>query len=216
MNSRKIPFFILALLLSCTEKTNLNKSSNASAAQKTEQGSSKTAKEKPIDISKEETIQKANSKIIGIFKTKKYEDLALYFHPEKGVTFSMYANIKPNEDKRFTKSEFLYYLPSDTKFTWGIKDGMGDLYIDKTYNYLNTWVWNKDYTKATYELNGKISRGNSLENVSKIFPGSEVAVNFVKGTSEYNEMDWGTLAFVFEKFQGMYYLVAIVNDRWTS
>ncbi len=209
----EIPTLLLLLFLGCNEKTKVNV--KLPEQKNTENTFPKQSATQEIKVASDETIKTINGKLLGLLKDRKYKELSTYIHPEKGITFSMYANVKPKEDRTFSAEEFVYYYNKGTKFSWGTKDGSGETYMDTIPNYLSNWVWNKDYTKGIYELNAKLSHGNTLENIADVYPKAQIAVNYVKGTEANNEMDWGSLAFVFEEFKGMYYLVAIINDRWT-
>ena len=191
-------------LLNCQEKQN-----------STSQRASIPVVEKKAEISKEETLKMMNSNLLQFLKHKNFDKFSSYIHPKKGVTFSMYAFVDPNSDHCFTKKEFIESYPKTTKLTWGEKDGTGELYVETVQNYLNNWVWKKDFSISKYELNGKISHGNSLENAKEIYPKSDITVNFISGTKEFSEMDWQALGFVFEEFEGKYYLIAVINDQWT-
>lgn len=173
-------------------------------------------KPKVPEISKEETLGTMNANLLEFLKTKSFEKLANYIHPLKGVRFSMYAFVQPESDKTFTKKQFLEFLPNPAKFTWGHKDGTGTAYQVPLQNYLTDWVWKKDFSQSKYILNGKISYGNSKDNAREIYPKADIAVNYIPGTKQYSEMDWQTLAFVFEEYEGRYYLTGVINDQWTT
>jgi len=207
---KHLPLLLFIFLMSCHQKD--KNPAEKSAVEKTE---SVSVPGKSPEISKEETLQTMNNNLLQFLKNKNYQKLASYIHPEKGITFSMYAFVDPSSDKHFSKEDFLKYLPTQEKFTFGEKDGSGEKYITTIQNYLMNWVWQKDFSQSKYEWNGKISHGNTLENAKQVYPKADITVNFVPGTKEMSEMDWGSLAFVFEEFNGRYFLVAIINDRWT-
>ncbi|MBW7676480.1 hypothetical protein [Chryseobacterium chendengshani] len=165
--------------------------------------------------SKKEDLRKINDEILIILKNKNYKSFAEFIHPEKGVRFSMYAFTSINEDKHFTKPDFIKYQPTKTIFTWGARDGSGDPYKATVNQYLKDWVFVKDFTNASYSANEFQAGGNSLNNLKEIYPDTDFTENYIQGTGKNNEMDWNTLRLIFEEFQGKYYLVAVVNDRWT-
>lgn len=165
--------------------------------------------------SKNEDLKKINNEILSVLKNKNYKAFAEYIHLEKGVRFSMYAFTSINDDKHFTKSDFIKYQPTKTIFTWGARDGSGDSYKATINQYLKDWVFVKDFTNANYSFNEFQGGGNSLNNLKEIYPDTDFTENYIKGTGENNEMDWNTLRLIFEEFQGKYYLIGVVNDRWT-
>ena len=166
-------------------------------------------------LNKEETLKNLNNEILSILKSKDYAKLAKHIHPEKGVEFSMYAYVNPKKDKHFTKEEFNKFVATNIKFTWGEKDGTGDLLILSIKDYLNQWVFKKDFTKGEFHFNTFKGTGNSLNNLKEIYPNNYFTENYIGGSEEYGGMDWNCLRFVFEELYGTYYLVSVINDQWT-
>ena len=160
-------------------------------------------------------IRMLNGEILTLLKTKNYTELAQFIHPEKGIRFSMYGYVQHKKDKIFTKEEFQKYIETDIKFTWGEKDGTGDLLQMSIKNYLEKWVFLKDFTIAETFTDETKSRGNTLNNLKEIYPHSIYTENYLKGSKEYSEMDWNALRLVFEEFEGKLFLVGLINDRWT-
>lgn len=156
-----------------------------------------------------------NQEILQALKNKDYKKLAEYIHPEKGIRFSMYAFVNPKDDKHFSKTDFEKYEPTKTLFTWGAMDGSGELYKATIDDYLTKWVYSKDFVTGQTSLNEFLGKGNSLNNLKKIYPNADFVENFIKGSEANAEMDWKTLRLVFEEYQGKYYLVGVVNDQWT-
>ncbi|REC49437.1 hypothetical protein [Chryseobacterium pennipullorum] len=163
----------------------------------------------------EEALKKANDEVLQALKNKDYKAFASMIHPEKGIRFSMYAFVSLKEDKHFSKADFEKYQPTKTLFTWGAMDGSGDPYKATINDYLGKWVFSRDFTTSQYTLNKFTGKGNSLNNLVEIYPKHDFTENYLKGTEKNGEMDWKTLRFVFEEFQGKYYLIAVVNDQWT-
>ncbi|EJL71696.1 hypothetical protein [Chryseobacterium populi] len=168
-----------------------------------------------VIANKEEVLKKTNDEILKTLKDKDYKKFAECIHPKKGIRFSMYAFVDPKNDKQFSKEAFEKYYPGKTLFTWGSHDGSGDPYKETIKNYLGKWVFSKDFTVSSYSLNKFQGGGNSLNNLQEIYPKHDFTENYIKGTEKYGEMDWKALRFVFEEFQGTYYLIAVVNDQWT-
>ncbi|MFZ4929748.1 hypothetical protein [Chryseobacterium sp. Mn2064] len=183
-----------------------------SMAQAKSENAANTVKNK---AEKESALKKTNDELLQALKNKDYKTFASYIHPEKGIRFSMYAFVDLKEDKHFSKAEFEQYLPTKTLFTWGAHDGSGDPYKATINDYLGKWVFSKDFTLSQYALDTFLGGGNSLNNLKEIYPKHDFTENYSKGTEKSGEMDWKTLRFVFEEFQGKYYLIAVVNDQWT-
>lgn len=164
---------------------------------------------------KEAALKQANDEVLKALKNKDYTAFASMIHPQKGIRFSMYAFINLKEDKHFSKADFEKYQPSKTLFTWGLQDGSGDPYKATINNYLDKWVFSKDFTASQYSSDKFIGGGNSLNNLKEIYPKADFTENYIKGTEKSGNMDWKTVRFVWEEFQGKYYLIAVVNDQWT-
>lgn len=165
--------------------------------------------------SKEETLKTLNSEILSALKSNEIEKLSKFIHPEKGIRFSMYGYVQPNTDKYFTKEEFIKYAPTNIKFTWGEKDGTGDQLVLSIKDYLNQWVFKRDFTSAEYYQNSFKGGGNSINNLKEIYPKTDFTENYIPGSEKYGGIDWNSLRFVFEELYGTYYLVAVINDEWT-
>lgn len=208
-----IPIFALALLTAC--KKNPEKpvpNVIDSMAQAKEKNLENTKQQKKTD---EAAVKKANDEILQALKGKDYKMFASLIHPEKGITFSMYGFVDPKEDRHFSKEDFEKFQPTKTLFTWGAQDGSGDPYKATINDYFTKWVFSKDFTASQYSLNKFQGGGNSLNNLKEIYPGKDFTENYIKGTEKNSEMDWKTIRFVFEEFQGKQYLIAVVNDQWT-
>ena len=129
----------------------------------------------------------------------------------------MYAYVRPETDKVFSREQFAQYLQqSKIRFTWGEKDGTGDLLVTPLPTYLDTWIDASKFNNASIGINEFQHSGNMINNLKKIYPNSEVVEFYHKGSEEYAGMDWRIMRLVFEEYQGKRYLVAIVNEQWTT
>ena len=167
------------------------------------------------DLNRAQTLETLNNEVISTLKTKDFVKFSKYIHPEKGIRFSMYGYVQPKQDKHFTRGEFIKYVPTNIKFTWGEKDGTGDKLVLPIKDYLTKWVFKKDFKGAEYHENVFKGSGNSINNLKEIYPKADFTENYIPGSEEYGEMDWKSLRFVFEELYGTKYLVAVINDEWT-
>lgn len=165
-------------------------------------------------VNETQVLRKLNRDIIHLLKTKNYSSLQRYIHPEKGVRFSMYAFVSP-QDKLFSAQEYHKYVESPVKFTWGTTDGEGKPVVLSLPAYLETWVFKRDFSQAEVFINEFKGSGNSLNNLKEKYSDSRFTENYIHGTEQYSGMDWNALRLVFEKFEGRYFLVAVINDQWT-
>lgn len=165
---------------------------------------------KSIVLNQAEQIQK-------YLALEDFDQLLPYIHPTKGVRFSMYAYVQKETDKTFSREQFAKYLQQPRiKFTWGAKDGVGDLYITTLPDFLNNWVAAEQYDFKNATFNSFQGSGNSLNNLEEVYQNADFVEFYHSGKNpQYEGMDWRAMRLVFEEYQGKYYLVAIVNDQWT-
>ncbi|OAV00336.1 Uncharacterised protein [Moraxella veridica] len=146
---------------------------------------------------------------------QQYDKITPHIHPTKGVRFSLYAYVNPDKDKVFSQAEFDKYLnQSKIQFTWGEKDGTGDLYIVSLPTYLANWVV-RDTRFEKVGVNEFYGTGNSLNNLADVYPEHEFVEFYSAGSETCAGMDWRCMRLVFETYQGRPYLVAIITDEWT-
>lgn len=209
-------FPILLLLVFCS-KENASKTSTSIDSVAISMDSAKTNSKDSLTLgeSAQTDVKSLNKKILQLLKMKDYEKFAQYFHPEKGVRFSMYGYVQPKKDKIFTKDDLLKYIGTNIKFTWGEKDGTGDLLQMSLKNYLEKWVFVKDFTQSEFSINEIKHSGNTINNIKEIYPNSTFTENYLDGTEEYVGMDFNSLRLVYEEFEGKLFLVGIINNQWT-
>lgn len=168
------------------------------------------------DIS-QQTLKQQALRIQRALANKDFARITNDIHPTRGVRFSMYAYVRPETDKVFSREQFAQYLQqSKIRFTWGEKDGTGDLLVTPLPTYLDTWIDASKFNNASISINEFQHSGNMINNLKKIYPNSEVVEFYHKGSEEYSCMDWRIMRLVFEEYQGKRYLVAIVNEQWTT
>ena len=164
--------------------------------------------------STEKTVINLNREIISVLKNGDHKKLSSSIHPEKGIRFSMYSFISA-KDKTFSKLEFEKYIDSDTKFTFGEKDGSGAVFTVSLNDYLEDWIFKKDFNKAKINYQSFEGKGNTLNNIKEKYPDAITVENYLAGTVEYSYMDWNSLILIFEKSGDQYFLVGIANNQWT-
>lgn len=168
-------------------------------------------------ISLDSSLTLLNNEILLQLKNKDYEGFAKHLHPEDGCLFSPYGFIDTENARLFTQEGFIKLLNSGDKVVWGSYDGSGDPINLNLKAYLEKFVYNADYVNAEkFALNKMLGSGNSLNNLTKVFPGLNFSENYFSGfKKEYDGMDWTTLRLIFKKSGDVYYLRAVVHDQWT-
>lgn len=168
------------------------------------------------DIS-QQTLRQQALRIQRALVNKDFSRITNDIHPTRGVRFSMYAYIRPETDKVFSRGQYAQYLQqSNIRFTWGEKDGTGDLLITPLPDYLSNWVAASAFDQnAEISINSSKAMGNSINNLNKIYQNSDFVEFYSNGSEKYSGMDWRAMRLVFEEYQGKRYLVAVINDQWT-
>lgn len=201
----------LALVLAATGCQSSAESNTAITNQSNGHSSTPTVS----DIS-QQTLKQQAVRIQRALANQEFSRIINDIHPTRGVRFSMYAYVRPETDKVFSREQFAQYLQqSKVRFTWGEKDGTGDLLVTPLPIYLDTWIDARKFNNASISINEFQHSGNMINNLKKIYPNSEVVEFYHKGSEEYAGMDWRIMRLVFEEYQGKRYLVAIVNEQWT-
>ena len=207
IQSMKRIILCFLLIFSCQKKN--EKPSVKSADKKIETSLSQT------EVSQQESLEEISRAILQSVKSQNYGVFESKIHPAKGVRFSMYAFVDENRDKVFTKEDFRKFIDSKIIFTWGEKDGSGELYKTTLRNYLSDWMLKKDFSSGKLSVNSFQASGNSLNNLREVYPDSKFVEFYLPGTDEDSKMDWFALRLVFEKLDGIYYLTGVINDQWT-
>lgn len=161
-------------------------------------------------------ISKKAKATVEAIKNKNMKQLKTMIHPDKGVRFSPYTYVDKKSDLVFKPSQIGKLPTSKTVYTWGAYDGSGNP-IKATFNqYYRNFIYDRDYKnmkKVGY--NQTIGKGNTVNNIRKVYPNSIVVEYYFGGTKKYSGMDWSSLKLVYEKKGSKWYLVGIVHDEWT-
>lgn len=134
------------------------------------------------------------------------------------VLFSPYLFVDTTSALKFSFQELLVLAGSDVSNKWGLYDGSGEPIFLDIQNYFTRFVNDVNYLDDTAEITlGEVQqRGNSLSNLTELFPDGEF-VEFYKGPvdDELMGMDWRSLILVFQLVNDEMTLVAIVHNEWT-
>lgn len=141
-----------------------------------------------------------------------------FVHPQKGVRFSPYASVIPDEDRLVKRKQLLQMWTSTKRYKWGGYDGSGDPIWLTFKNYHRHFIFDHDFSRAqsvTYNPE-TMSHGNTPNNIRAIYPQAIAVEYYFPGfDSKRSGMDWSSLWLVFEKKGSDWYLVGIVHDEWT-
>lgn len=160
-------------------------------------------------------LMNISTEILKSIKTKNYNKLATFIHPQDGVRFSPYANISLN-DRKFLGSELIQLAKQSKPIDWGSSwdEGTELLTIGQ---YFKKFVYDVDFLNAELKSINKFhSQGTDLNNITDVYPGCDVTEFFFSGFDEKNGgMDFRGLRLVFKLLDKHPFLIAIVHDEWT-
>lgn len=163
-------------------------------------------------------IQGKAKEVLLALKTQDFPKLASYVHPRKGVLFSPYATIGESPHLVFSQNNLSHIQHSEPiKYVWGVSDGEGESIQLTVKEYFQDYVFSRDFTldkSPTYNQHNQ--PGTSINNVFEIYPEAIVVDYFDPGPPETDGMGWRYLRLVFEKENEEWFLVAVVNDQWTT
>lgn len=165
----------------------------------------------------DQQLQARAVQTLGALKNKNMGYLSTLAHPEKGIRFSPYATIDPENDVVLTAEEIKNIRADSRSFVWGRYDGTGEEIKMPFMEYMDEFVYDRDFLNAEETAkNEVIGTGNSINNLETVYPDAEFFEYHFSGFNpEYGGMDWVSLRLVFEEYKGKWYLVGIVHDQWT-
>ncbi|MNW47038.1 hypothetical protein [Paenibacillus peoriae] len=167
----------------------------------------------------QKVIASRAEQVIRALKDSNMKKLKGLVHPKKGVRFSPDATIQVNGDLLFKGKELEQLIRSDKVYEWGSYDGSGNPIKLTFQEYLNSFIYDRDYANAERKAyNQFIMHSSSTDNLREIYPHAIfVEYNFSKGvgSSDISELMWSSLRIIFEYYKGEWYLVGISHDHWT-
>lgn len=144
--------------------------------------------------------------------------LSGWIHPDRGLLFSPYAAVEPEEAVVLSVDDVRALPATDAVRTWGYHDGTGEPIRATFAEYHARFVFDRDFRQAPrVSVDERIGTSTTLDNLRDVFPGATVVEFHDPGTDPALEgMDWGSLRLVLERVEGRWWLVAVVHDRWTT
>ena len=140
--------------------------------------------------------------------------LSRMVHPEQGLLFSPYAYVNSDSARRFTAEQVAAFSGDNSSYVWGVYDGSGEPIELSIQDYFQRFVFDRDFTAApVVGIDRILYSGNTLENVTEVFPGAHFVELYDPGT-EPDGLDWAILRLVFTELDGEYYLTAVSTSAW--
>ena len=170
-----------------------------------------------LDPSDNVRLLSAAFQVVNALKTQDYKALSEWADPQLGVTFTPYSSVNPETDNKLSASDLKHLASDDTVYTWGFTDGRGSLIEMTISQYLSTYVFNVDYSRAPQiGIDTVLITGNALENVAEAYPGCRFVDFCYPSIDPANEgFDWCSLKLVFQPGSTSWSLVGVIHGQWT-
>ncbi len=172
------------------------------------------------------TLEERADVVVQLLQDKEWQLLSEVVHPDRGLTFSPYAYVDPQEAVTLEQSEVAEIGSDTTNYVWGVEDGSGFEIVTTPEAFIDEWIIDEDFASA--QRGGRdevIQTGNMLNNLPNAFydepPASASGQEIIfleyhlPGEGQYGGMDWASLRLVFEREGETWYLIGVVRDRWT-
>jgi hypothetical protein len=84
--------------------------------------------------------------------------------------------------------------------------------------YWARFIYDVDFAQPdAVGYNEVIGTGNKINNIAQVYPQADVVEYYFEGFDpQYKGIDWRSLRLVLEGSEGLWYLVGIVHDEWTT
>ncbi len=166
----------------------------------------------------ERVIASRARQVILALKAGNMARFSTFVHPQKGVRFSPYASVLPDEDRVLKRNQLSQMWASNQRYKWGAYDGSGDPIRLTFRKYYRRFIFDHDYSRAKdFGYNpANMSHGNTPNTIREHYPESiAVEYHFSGFDEKVSGMDWVSLWLVFEKRGNEWFAVGIVHDEWT-
>lgn len=173
-----------------------------------------------VKLQRDSQLLSLTNKVLTAIKTKNYDSLLEYIHPDAGLRLSPYAFVDTASDIMFTAAAFKKETAAikQRKITWGEFDGTGDPIVMTIDTYFNEFVYDVDFlAPEKRKVNELIGSGNTQSNLAEIYKEHDFTESYFSGFDNKLEgMDWRSLRLIFKQKNGKYYLTGIIHDEWTT
>lgn len=162
-------------------------------------------------------VREAAEAVLGALAEPDLERLAELAHPERGILFSPYAHVDPEEDVVLLPEEIRELRQEDPVRIWGTFDGSGRP-IEMTFAmYREEFIYDRDFRSAPeVAVDRRLGSGNTPDNIDAVFPEATTVEYHVPGSDPGGGgLDWASLRLVLIRDEGEWRLLGVVHDEWT-
>lgn len=157
------------------------------------------------------------NKLIKLIANDDIAALTEFIEPNQGLTFSPYVYVEEIAVV-LSADQLVKAWEVNRSYKWGYYDGSGEPISLKIKDYFKEFVYDNTYeNRAKLVIDLKKSSGNTIVNISTVFPDATIVEFHVPGSNpKYGGMDWSSLYCVLvSKNNYGWWLVALVHDQWT-
>jgi hypothetical protein len=156
--------------------------------------------------------------VIEMLEVNDMTGVASFVDPTLGLRFSPYSVIDLVNDLVFTPAQVSTLWTDPTLYTWGTHASSGDPITMLYSGYHGEYVYDQNYSSPHMIGNNVIiGTGNMINTVVSAYPtASFVEYHFTGFNPSYSGMDWVSVRLIFENISGVWKLIGIEHDAWTS
>lgn len=201
-----VTIILTVLLISGCSSSNVDNHNNTN-----EQYSSSDNRPHIEGVDPQETV----AEVINLIKNEDFPRLAAYVHPTEGVRFSPYGHVNIDTDVVIQATTLQNANEDESIIEWGNYDGSGEPIQLKFADYYDKFIYSDDFVNADQVgYNITIGTGNTVTNVTDIYPNSYIAEYYFNGTEANGNMDWSSLKIVLVAHEMDWVVVGIIHDEW--
>lgn len=162
----------------------------------------------------EKMIKPASDAILLALKNKDMETLASYVHPILGVRFSPFTYVSTNHDIVFGPEKIKTFFQDTNKYIWGYYGQNAEKIELTPTQYYHNFIYNRDFVNADVTSYNKFpASGSSVSNLNEVYNNAIAVEYYFPGFKAQNDgLDWQSLIFVFNEYNGSWYLIGIIHN----
>lgn len=171
----------------------------------------------PLDTTDDTVLLERVEEVLQALADQDADALCKLVHPQRGVTFTPYSTVDPENDLCFLPDALKKAFSDRSTYLWGFTDGKGD-HINLTVSeYISRYVYNEDYRNApVVSIDQIVASGNAMENVQEVFSDCRFVEYYFPGVKpELENFDWCALKVVMAPYAEQWYLVGLIHSEWT-
>lgn len=166
--------------------------------------------------SKEQKLISTSREVLTALKNKDYNKLET-LSSKDGLSFNENSDSLDLSKNDVSKDAISEIPKNTTKYMWGYTDGKGDEIRLTLSDYINQWMYNRDYINAPKIMVNQIAypQGNTPNYIATYSQGRNYVAFHFDSTKEYPGLTWSTMYLIFDEENKNYKLRGIIKANWT-